>query len=72
MTECGTVFMAKELRKFLNKDKIRHKAGPPFHHQTPGTVERVINIFMNKRRKLAEFKKDKWRRDLGCQPIIQS
>ena len=33
---------------------------PPFHHQTTGAVEKVIETIMNKIKRLTEFGKERW------------
>lgn len=60
LTDCGLEFNNQQITNLANKYGISWEFAYPFHHQTTGAVERVIQTLMNKIKKLCEFGKDRW------------
>lgn len=47
LSDNGPCYLALELKKFLNKQKIRHIRGRPMHPQTQGKIERYHRSIKN-------------------------
>lgn len=57
LSDSGLEFANQQLRHYTNELSIELTAGSPYHHNTYGAVERVIQTIMNKLKKLTEFGK---------------
>ncbi|KAF9763004.1 Retrovirus-related Pol polyprotein from transposon [Nosema granulosis] len=62
LTDCGLEFVNERVRALADKYKISWEYASPFHHQTTGAVERVIQTFMGKLKKLSEFGRKNWKK----------
>jgi Integrase core domain len=61
LTDCGREFSNSYTKSLEQKYGIKWEFASPFHHQTTGAVERVIQTLMNKIKKLTEFGIKSWR-----------
>lgn len=52
VSDNGRAFTSDEFNKFLNKNGIKHLYSPPYHPETNGQIERTIQTFKNKVKKL--------------------
>ncbi|KAF9762051.1 Retrovirus-related Pol polyprotein from transposon 17.6 [Nosema granulosis] len=60
LSDCGLEFCNKPLKTFIEKHNLTWEYASPFHHQTTGAVERAIQTFMNKLKKLTNYGEINW------------
>ncbi|KAL0821292.1 hypothetical protein ABMA28_005891 [Loxostege sticticalis] len=53
VSDNGRAFSSEEFNMFLKKNSIKHLYSPPYHPATNGQIERAIQTFKNKLRKMA-------------------
>ncbi|XP_048487132.1 uncharacterized protein K02A2.6-like [Plutella xylostella] len=54
VSDNGRAFSSVEFNMFLKKNGIRHLYSPPYHLATNGQIERAIQTFKNKLKKMSE------------------
>ncbi|XP_048482870.1 uncharacterized protein K02A2.6-like [Plutella xylostella] len=54
VSDNGRAFSSVEFNMFLKKNGIRHLYSPPYHPATNGQIERAIQTFKNKLKKMSE------------------
>lgn len=57
LSDSGLEFENKNVKLFTDNKGIKWISGSPYHHNTCGAVERAIQTFMNKLKRLTEFEK---------------
>ncbi|XP_046959673.1 uncharacterized protein K02A2.6-like [Vanessa cardui] len=55
VSDNGRTFVSEEFNNFLSKNGIQHLYSPPYHPATNGQIERSIQSFKNKLKKLSEL-----------------
>ncbi|KAF9743250.1 Transposon Ty3-I Gag-Pol polyprotein, partial [Nosema granulosis] len=60
LSDCGLEFNNKTINELIKKHELKWEYASPFHHQTTGAVERVIQTLMNKLKKLTNFGQEQW------------
>ena len=53
------------MKEYFDNKNIIHKTGSPHNHQTSGAVERVIQTFASKIKKLSNFGKTDYREQIA-------
>ena len=85
LSDPGTEFLNDKIKKFCNYYNIKWSYSSPYHHNTVGGVERVIQTLMSKLRKISNFDESKlyiclnnavfatnlsYNRAIGCSPYV--
>jgi hypothetical protein len=60
LSDCGLEFNNKSISSLAARHGIQWLFSSPFHHQTTGAVERVIQTLTQKLKKLSEFGVKRW------------
>ncbi|XP_046962205.1 uncharacterized protein K02A2.6-like [Vanessa cardui] len=55
VSDNGRTFVSEEFNNFLSKNGIQHLYSPPYHPASNGQIERSIQSFKNKLKKLSEL-----------------
>ncbi|XP_052751027.1 uncharacterized protein K02A2.6-like [Galleria mellonella] len=63
VSDNGRAFTSEEFNNFLKKNGIKHLYSPPYHPETKGQIERAIQTFKNKMKKL-ESQNIQWQQKL--------